>query len=1713
MPKKRRKNLSNLWRTLLRSAKDLGLNAADRLTKNKKFKQFNNRFLRRLVKFRKKRSPRGFVLPTVIFLIVIAGLLIGSMLLRSSNRAIQTIGDRNSQTIVNAATPAIDRAKAKLEYLFKGDTRFPSGLPSDYLIETMLLNTANPPLSPDPYDLSDEVRLDIDGDGVLDNAWAFQQDVNGDGKVETVAYEILSRTSNTYSGSNTPAGTTNGVTYTRTDTDLNKANNKIVRGGSITLDQSGSGGCGTSTSLAAQLESEAGWDSVTTATLVKSFVINAIVIRSGDSSIQRTLATLSLQQNRQYDLGNKWGAWFRSDISMYNEPNFNWNGAMHTEGNLMFDTPSSGATFTAYLISSPSSCLYSQANSQITIAGNLAGNITTAAPYLGQVVAGSLYNNSISSSSTSIWNIYSPTGPAATSYNLTSATDSVIDSSILPEKIAVDPVVIQTQNLSQTRSSYNGSSDGSTLRSSNWNSQLAVTGGRIFNTSATEPYVDDTYRADNLYGPKSAYSSIIPTAPNILPSSGNQIQSGDTYYTQLTNLTTTDPATNEGLDGYWERRAWAEGLRIIVGQRLELGDYGGWKKPSGDTISPDPLYPAISANPDGRSNEHKQWKSLRDNLASVQSAAIYHASSSNTGGFPTACLSLAAHPGTTNTISNSTTFATFPATSNIQTDFLIGKGTNGWEFNPPSSSSSAFISSIASGQPLYYALSNLANFAGDPKGAFPPQQDGPGGGVFPATSATSNTVHPYPYLSMWGDFSNLRRIMTALNSGTTYVNLSLADQTTLQTASCTLGMLAYNLDSYQTSYTAALSGTMTTGQKESANPTLGNTSPQTSNSTAYITSSSPTASLSTLGSGLYSLMDGVGSDIGLDSSGNGALCTVASVSCSKSMTATYTPSYYKQFTARQWLDALNILQGGTATTTLTSTNSVMIYGRQLLAQIQPYEQIMRDRALGFSRSANVVTISPNSNNYDSSTGTYTNSLITGNKFSTICNPDLFSTGTPKYNLALAQAFCSPGESPYPNTTYTSAQFYPSFSPKYPALFYLFPRVDHYQYGTTPSYVSSPNTNLVTSQSSTGESFITDPYVTSSSVNGSTSGVIFYSIGGGGSSGGGVSDVLTFIEVQPRTRANWQLPNVNNTSITGSTPNVNTITDSTSGTAISAWVPFLDKGIFNGREMMGVRVLDIDIDKLRQSTANLTNDSWLPYTGEIYVFREDAMREDGIARPSGTSFANCSIATKYSDTSSSSTHNSACLMSAFTTPQDPPLNSTTGVSPKPVDFYPDPDRRPYGFRLRNGADLRRIPHIPSSSNYVYRGITLASDNPVYVMADSNNLFNLHSNAASGAVTSTNNMIGEFTQLLNGNYSNFYTRTTLNPNFASITLSGTTQTSGDTWRVAEILSDAITILPSTFVDGTIADGLVQSNCGGTNPSYCSLNSPSIYNNVYWVREDLSASNSVSANMPILISRNGDPVYCVTSAGNYITGAISSNSCINPTSFSGSTSTYRLQEYGKENVATSTTGDTPSPITYSKSTLCSFNNCPYNTFATGKYLATGVNNTYMNFTVVSGITPGRAYADFGGLHNFPRFLNDWGNGGYALYLSGSFIQLNYSTQGTGIFSGSSWEPTGLVATNDTSHYYYTPPARYWGYDVGLQYVPAGPVAARFTTASPTGSESYYTLSAEDPYIRRMRCASIPTQAQMTSVSPSSNLTIPSVFSSLIGTKIDPFAISCNF
>jgi hypothetical protein len=131
-----------------------------------------------------------------------------------------------------------------------------------------------------------------------------------------------------------------------------------------------------------------------------------------------------------------------------------------------------------------------------------------------------------------------------------------------------------------------------------------------------------------------------------------------------------------------------------------------------------------------------------------------------------------------------------------------------------------------------------------------------------------------------------------------------------------------------------------------------------------------------------------------------------------------------------------------------------------------------------------------------------------------------------------------------------------------------------------------------------------------------------------------------------------------------------------------------------------------------------------------------------------------------------------------------------------------------------------------------------------------------------------------------------------------------------------------------------------------------------------------------------------------------------------------------------------------------------------------------TWVNSLIISGIVPSREYQSFGGLSNFPRFLEHWS--GIPLKISGSLIQLNFSNYATGPFTNASFDaPNHIVLSPGSGYEYYFPPNREWGYDVGLQFAAPSEVAERIQQNSPTKAEFLTELNPDDdPYIRRLRC-----------------------------------------
>jgi hypothetical protein len=197
----------------------------------------------------------------------------------------------------------------------------------------------------------------------------------------------------------------------------------------------------------------------------------------------------------------------------------------------------------------------------------------------------------------------------------------------------------------------------------------------------------------------------------------------------------------------------------------------------------------------------------------------------------------------------------------------------------------------------------------------------------------------------------------------------------------------------------------------------------------------------------------------------------------------------------------------------------------------------------------------------------------------------------------------------------------------------------------------------------------------------------------------------------------------------------------------------------------IRATQIDLNLLRTNTIAYTEtpvleylesgkDYMLPLSGVIYATRDDALPD--------RSNRDSTVAGK--------------------------IDEDLAKELSPTDYKLDPTRRPNGILLVNGSKLgRKTSYATSEEVRREKGLTLVSNLPVYIQGN----FNLHT---QGEFTSDTPNVTD--------WANFYTRTGLNPNFAcragdpSRKQTGFVCDTGDDWRQANILADAVTLLSNNF-----------------------------------------------------------------------------------------------------------------------------------------------------------------------------------------------------------------------------------------------------------------------------------------------------------------------------
>ncbi|MBE9144584.1 hypothetical protein IQ236_15345 [Planktothrix mougeotii LEGE 06226] len=322
----------------------------------------------------------GFVLPTVAMVLLVVVLLTITIMFRSMDRAKMAQYRRVDEQVLQAATPALDRAREKIKYLLSGnDKSLPRETPSD--------NELNRALNDVFYDLGDEERLQIQYDvddvagitvkngtnfkpledqDAIQTAWRFPVDTNNDGKFDSFTYYGIffrkpgtNRTRNPLDARTPPMTLSSGVT---------KECQAILSSG------------GTST-----LVDDSGW-SRTDGNLKKAFFVytTTVPITEADITAFNLDTTYSFYKGTpsfsaleyQVDVSRvplTNNAVVYEDDLIITPIDANLNGRIFTNSNLIV---SHFGNLTLYQVSGINSCFYREENSKIIVAGNVLNGMT-----------------------------------------------------------------------------------------------------------------------------------------------------------------------------------------------------------------------------------------------------------------------------------------------------------------------------------------------------------------------------------------------------------------------------------------------------------------------------------------------------------------------------------------------------------------------------------------------------------------------------------------------------------------------------------------------------------------------------------------------------------------------------------------------------------------------------------------------------------------------------------------------------------------------------------------------------------------------------------------------------------------------------------------------------------------------------------------------------------------------------------------------------------------------------------------------------------------------------------------------------------------------------------------------------------------------------------------------------------------------------------------
>lgn len=321
----------------------------------------------------------GFVLPTVTMVLLVVILLTVAITLRSFDRANNARNVRVNQQVLAAATPALDRAKAKIQYALSPGGSGTLETPSDLTIYQAMDSTR--------FQFGDEdvlqIKFDLDNSNAINpaptdptkineserinTAWRFPVDTNNDGKYDT--YTLY------------------GIYFRSPPRDIDTGEFQRARKGleartpPMSIGQSSTNAiCKAAAGTSSSLVGASDWFKAE-GLLKKSFFVytaNVPITNITGLDAQKyeifkgtsSFSALEYQQDqKRIPLQNN-AVVYEDDLEVSPGPALRLNGRIFTNSNLMVTNTNTGPV-AFYLVSSKESCFYNLENSKIVVSGNV----------------------------------------------------------------------------------------------------------------------------------------------------------------------------------------------------------------------------------------------------------------------------------------------------------------------------------------------------------------------------------------------------------------------------------------------------------------------------------------------------------------------------------------------------------------------------------------------------------------------------------------------------------------------------------------------------------------------------------------------------------------------------------------------------------------------------------------------------------------------------------------------------------------------------------------------------------------------------------------------------------------------------------------------------------------------------------------------------------------------------------------------------------------------------------------------------------------------------------------------------------------------------------------------------------------------------------------------------------------------------------------------